>query len=308
MKNGKTMIQWIKKNYKVYFFIGYTFLLLIHFVLKDSIFPLSVVFYAFPLLILIGLGFFLTLLFFRRKKYCITLLIITSATCFYWVQNYYYSTKTKITEDTSKILFWNVAKKHRLPLQNISHHVQQHQPEILAFVEVIRETTSNLDSLKKELPNYNFKVLKGAMLVGTRNEVEILDFSYKTDAYKINLLELQTNNSRFKFIITDLTAYLHVDKKEILNVLLNYANKNNVDAIVGDFNAPFESIHFKDFNINYQSFRRFNDGFTATWPLGIPLFELDHIWISKKHQPVRLYKKYHKSSDHALLISEFIFN
>jgi hypothetical protein len=78
--------------------------------------------------------------------------------------------------------------------------------------------------------------------------------------------------------------------------------------VVGDFNIPFESIHFKDFKNNFISFHSFNNGFTATWPLGIPLLELDHFWVSKKHQPVRLYKKYYKASDHALLISEFTFN
>ena len=302
------MKQWLAKNYKVYLLIGYTFLLLIHFVIKDNFFPLSIVFYVFPLLILIGIAAFLALLFFRIKKYRTVLLIVFISLSVNWIQNYYFSTEINTSESTSKIFYWNIAKKNRLPIGNILKHVQRHQPDILAFVEATRATLSNLDSLKVELPNYNFIKLKGAMLVASKKKMRFLDFKVKTDAYKVNLLEIKTNTSSFKFIVTDLTAYLHVDKKELLNFVLNYAIENDVDGIIGDFNTPFESVHFNDFNTNYNSFHSYNDGFTTTWPLALPLFEIDHIWLSKKYKPIKLYKAYNDDSDHALLISHFVLN
>ena len=113
-----------------------------------NLFQLSIVFYAFPLLILIGIG---VSFFFRRKQNRTTLLILLVGLSEYWIQDYYFSTESDLSEKTSKILFWNVAKKDSLPIDNISKQVITHEPEILAFVEVTRETLSDFDSLKLKL-------------------------------------------------------------------------------------------------------------------------------------------------------------
>jgi hypothetical protein len=105
------MKQWLLKNYKAYLLIGYAFLLLVHFLLKDNFFPFSIIFYAFPLLILIGISAILALLFFRRKKYRTVLLIVFIGLSVNWIQNYYYSTEPAALESTSKIFYWNIAKK-----------------------------------------------------------------------------------------------------------------------------------------------------------------------------------------------------
>jgi hypothetical protein len=222
------------------------------------------------------------------------------------MSTYYISTEIKPSNTVSKVLFWNLAKREQLSINYIFNQVNKHQPDVLAFVEAPHTTLKNLDSLKMKLPEYSFKTLEGAMLVAAKENIELLDFKIKEDAYKVNLLEIKTSN--LKFIVTDLTANVLVDKKEILSFVSDFAKKNNVDIIVGDFNTPFESVHFNHFYDGFSTFHYYNNGFTATWPLGIPLFELDHIWISKKHQPIHLIKEYHEASDHALLISNFIIH
>lgn len=125
-------------------------MLLIHFGFKDNLVQLNIVFYAFPLLILIGIG---VSFFFRRKQNHTTLLILLVGLSVYWIQDYYFSTESDRSEKISKILFWNVAKKDSLPIDNISKQVITHEPKILALAEVTRKTLSDFDSLKIKLLN-----------------------------------------------------------------------------------------------------------------------------------------------------------
>ncbi|WP_298900162.1 endonuclease/exonuclease/phosphatase family protein [uncultured Psychroserpens sp.] len=273
--------------------------------MKDYLFPLSIVFYASPLPLLILSGLLLLGLYFRRKTYRIALLIVVCLLSLHWLGNYYLSSKPLANKGNSKILFWNLAKREQLSISSITNQVNVYQPEILAFVEAPHTTLKNLDALKTALSNYNFITLKGAMLVAAKGDITLLDFNLKEDAYKVNLLDISTKTSHIKLMITDLTANVFVNKKAPLEFVVNYAQNNDVDLIVGDFNAPYESTFFKPYESNFTSFHHFSNGFTATWPLGIPLLELDHIWLSKRHEPIKLTKHYHNASDHAMLISDF---
>lgn len=288
--------------------MGYAFLLIVHFIIKDRFFPLSILFYASPLPIIIGITLFLAALFFKRKPFYYLLLLASIILTCIWFNNYYFFNQTEPQQNTTKVLYWNLAKRQQIPVAYISEKVNTYQPEILAFVEVTSRTLSNLDSLKKALPNYNFEIISGAMLVASTGNIEIISLAYEDNSHKANLIKVQTDSKLFRFIVTDLTASLLVNKQKPISFVSDYAKINSVDFIVGDFNTPYESMFFSELNSKFTSFHAYNDGFSSTWPTGIPLSEIDHFWLSNKHQPVQLYKFYNKASDHALLISEFKFN
>ncbi|WP_431137204.1 endonuclease/exonuclease/phosphatase family protein [Psychroserpens mesophilus] len=298
----------LKQNYKAYLLIGYAFLLIIHFILKDRIFPLSIFFYGFPLIIIIGITVFLIILFYKRQWYRYSLIAIFTVLTIIWYDNYYFQTNTNYEGNTTKILYWNLAKRNQLPVDIISEKVNNYQPEILAFVEAPEKTLKNLNALKSALPNYNFTILKGAMLVAAKGNIVFLNFEYQEDSYKANLLEVTTTSEKIKFIVTDLTSNLLVNKKRPMTFVSDFAKRETVDFITGDFNSVYESIYFNELKNNFTSFHKYNNGFTATWPLGIPLLEIDHFWLSHKHQPIQLIKFQNNASDHAMLISEFKFN
>ncbi len=299
-------IKHIKKNFKTYLLFGYAFLLVVHFFIKDNLFPLSILFYATPIPILLGFGLILLIIVRKQKWFRLAILTCVISLGIHWMQCYYLtSEKIDSNEEHSKVLYWNLAKRDRLPVAYISNQVETHQPEILAFVEAPHTILKNLDSLKLTLPNYDFKILMGAMLVASTGDIEYTKNEFLKDRYKINLLKITTQKSTYNLIITDLTASIPINKKEPIDFLLQCAKTHNVDLIVGDFNTPFESVHFNAYTNDYYSFHHYNNGFTATWPLGMPLLEIDHIWLSKLHQPKHLYKYYSKHSDHALLVSEF---
>ncbi|WP_299228641.1 endonuclease/exonuclease/phosphatase family protein [uncultured Psychroserpens sp.] len=296
----------LKQNYKAYLLIGYAFLLLIHFVFKDHIYPISTLFYSFPIPIIIIIGSLIILLHIRKKVHFYCLFITLLGLVFYWLSNFYYVQIDKtIPLNTSKILYWNVAKKPQLPLDIIIEQTKEHQPKVLAFVEAKYITQNDLDILKKVLPDYTFKDLYAHMLVGVKGKINSAKIYAQKKSHEAYLINATINNKTVNFIVVDIYAYPFVNKKPALDSIIDVAKTHNASFIVGDFNTPYESVHFLNYHKNYTSFHTYNNGFTATWPLGIPLMEIDHIWLSNKYSPVSLEKEYHSESDHALLIAEY---
>lgn len=294
----------LKQNYKAYLLTGYAFLLFIHFILKDHIFPISTIYYCFPLPILIFLGIILSILYSRKKIYFSSISLVVILLTLFWFNNYYYTNQIDDISK-SKILFWNVAKEEHFPVDIVIQEVRKNQPQILAFVEAKYLTESEISNLSRALPDYEFKDLYSHMLVGVKGNILNEKLYAIEESHDVYLINASIDKKKVKFIIADVYAYPFIDKELPLSRILEIAQENSVSIIVGDFNTPYESVHFNTYFKHYKSFHSYGNSFTATWPLGIPLFEIDHVWINKEFTPVSIEKKYYEASDHALLIAKF---
>lgn len=307
------LLSWFKymnfiKKHKAYILGIYAFLILVHFVIKDYIFPISIIFYAFPLIIIIILGLF-TIYFYRRKKVFFFFLIgISLVLSYHWFSKYYVFPKSKtLPKKNNAILFWNAAKNpERFPIGIISNKTEKHDINILTFVEAENVIEKDIITLKEEFQDYSFKKLQGNMLIGVKGKIDSIFYKSEKKNYKINLIKSTIGNITSKVLIVDVYASPFFNKENTLKEILNFSIENNVDIIVGDFNTPFESIHFRGYENNYRSFHNYCNGLTATWPYGIPLLELDQIWINKTIRPIQLNKFQYLFSDHKLLIAEYL--
>jgi len=305
MSWSKKIIQLII-NKKAYSLALYAFLLFIHFIIKDYIFPISILFYATPLILIIGYGLFTTLLYLKNKMISAILLIVSCMLIISWLNNYYVFTKNQ-TESKHQyaILFWNVAKKKELQTDIIINEVKSSSVNIISLVETRFLKPSEINTLKNKLPKYTFLKLKNEMCIGVKGKIDSIHNRYIEDKYMFNYVIANIDNKESKILIADVSASPFFNKKESLKAILDFAIENNVDFIVGDFNTPYESIHFKNYHKAYNSLHDYGHGFTATWPFGVPLLELDQVWLNKKYNPVQLKKEQYSKSDHKLLIAKY---
>ena len=76
--------------------------------------------------------------------------------------------------------------------------------------------------------------------------------------------------------------------------------------VLGDFNTPWESVHFDAFRATmHHAFDRAGSGLSPTWPLPVPLLELDHVW----GREVRFTSCAHEdlgASDHRAVAFDFL--
>lgn len=284
----------------------YILLLLIHFALKDHFQVLGVVFYALPLPILISMGVCVAILFYGNKTYILSILGLVLGMTIFWLSNYYFFPKSvEIPKSSTAVLFWNAANRSKLPVDILLESIKNTTPDIIGLVEAENATAADIQKLSKALPSYVFQILEGNMLVGVKGSIEKITFISKNNSHDINVVEAQLKTGYVSVAITDTFQDPSMDKEKTLTTVLQLALQNNTDVIIGDFNTPYESVHFRNFETEYESFHDYGQGFSATWPYRIPLLELDQIFVSTSFTPILLKKFHHPVSDHAMLVGYF---
>ncbi|MCK0122788.1 endonuclease/exonuclease/phosphatase family protein [Gelidibacter sp. F2691] len=292
-----------KLIFKACALIAYAFLLMMHLILKDHIQFSQVFFYAVPLPFLIFFGIIVTLLFYRWKPIFIALIGITLSMTAYWFYTAYNFTRaTEIPDKATVVMFWNAADAWKFPVEVLMEHIKSARPDIIGLVETEYASEEDLNLLSSTFPSYEFKILEGFMMVGVKGNITKVNFQSQEASYKINFVEANLNGNTRTFLITDIYQSPTMNKEKALGAALQFALQNNAEIIMGDFNTPQQSVHFQNFTPHYTSLRAFGKGFTATWPFGFPLLELDQIFANKIFKPILLQKFYQPESDHALLV------
>jgi hypothetical protein len=289
-------------KYKAYLLVVYAFFILLHFFIKEYFHPLSILFYATPLILIIVFGLIITCFYYKTKPFYIIIIIQIIFISFWFKNNLYFNSTKAQRQNYKTILFWNLAKKKTFPKVVIESEIKNHHPEVLAFVEDKSDFLKNKDSIS----GYSYKRLVDNMSVLYKGELLDVKFYYNEENYKLNLVTIKYKNKVSTYLIVDVYADPFTNKAEAHKVITKLANDNNIDVVLGDFNTPFESVFFEDYKTNYNSLRTKSNGFTATWFYGLPLLELDQIWLNKTHETLLLEKRQYSNSDHKLLIATYL--
>lgn len=306
-ENQKYQPKKMPKNLKTSLLVIYLITLIIHFVIKDRWSLTGTIFYASPLSLLIGFGIVLCLLFFKKKLIFYLLLLSLIFNIGYFFNNYFGTVTQELSSNkTTTIAFWNVAKKQPLPTNILISHIKSSSVKIVALVEAVDVSDHDLNELKMALPSYHIQILEGNMLLIVQGSVNDVIFESVSEEYKYNVINATVDHSLINIMIPDVYASPFSDKESPLTSILQATDRYNIDILMGDFNTPYESIFFKDYKEKYNSFHNCSIGLTSTWPVPIPVLEIDQIWISRALQSLQMKKFQYKDSDHKLLIATYL--
>ena len=281
-------------------------LLFIHFILKDHFRYFQVPFYAFPLPILILGGIVITILFYRPKAYFIFFICMTLGLTGIWINNaYFFPSAVEIPDNATSVIFWNAANRATIHLEILSENIRNIAPDIIALAETQNASEEDIQQLSKEFPAYEFQTLEGDMLIGIKGHIERITYILEKESHDINFVEAQLSTGPISIAFTDTFQDPSMNKRKTLETVLQLVSQNNSDIMFGDFNTPYESVHFRKYEKDFISFHDYGEGFSATWPFGIPLLEIDQMFTSKVCSPILLQKHYYRVSDHAMLVGYF---
>lgn len=286
--------------------IAYALLLIIHFILKDHFRFFQVYFYAFPLPILVFMGLVITFLFYRPRSYFIFFSCFTLGLTAIWLNNsYIFRHQADVPKKATSVLFWNTADRSHIPREILTEKIKDARPEIIALVEAENANQEDIEQLSAEFPDYEFRILQGNMFVGVKGHINSITFKEEPQSYEINFIDLSLDSGSFMLALTDTFQDPSMNKRKTLSTILKLSNEKQTDLMVGDFNTPYESVHFRPFEEYFNSFHNYGQGFSATWLFGVPLLEIDMVWLSQKFHPLLLQKFNYRFSDHAMLIAYF---
>lgn len=262
---------------------------MIHFSVKDYFYASAIIFYAFPLPILILLIAFSILINKNWRKISILLFIVLSAI---WYFKSYVSHHENAVNEGLEVVVWNAGHN-----QSFEEAFTENKkiPDVLVLIEC---NLKSIQETRNTYPNYYFHISEEEIGIFSKTPLKII--SEVTSETNSTVLKFATNN--IIFYAVDLTADVFNSRKEELQFVYSNIEYHSNSVVLGDFNTPLESIYFEDFKNNYNhAFSVKGKGFKENWFWNLPLLSLDHIWVCHNLRINKTDKINTWKSDHSML-------
>ncbi|MDB4352429.1 endonuclease/exonuclease/phosphatase family protein [Porticoccaceae bacterium] len=266
-------------------------LLSIHFVLKESSYQNSLLFYTFPLPVIITIVLGLTI--FLSKTFRKYNLLLAGALLLFWLgRSFKIHIPEEINESDIEVVFWNASHERNLEdAFNISGNI----PDVFVLVE---HGKYSVDRLQSKYSDYYFYKSINGISVFSKLPIELIgDISSN---YGTNIVNFETYN--INFYAVDVSGSMDVPREWELTFVNEYVEQKTQTILLGDFNVPFESKLLDNIKNNFNhAFNEKGNGFRETWFWNIPLLSLDHIWVSRDLKVLKTEKIGTFKSDHNML-------
>jgi len=273
---------------------------------KDATVVSGMIFYASPLPVLmvvtaITLAGFLCLKQRRPAWRSAILLVILSV---WWVAQDWRFSSTGPTQNSKaiQVLYWNVARRGDLSAS--IELIRSVNADIIGLAEVAGETEERRAEFRTSFPDYSVSVMGGGLYLLTRGESSEVTAVTLDRSSIARLVTVRINGEDWPLAIVDIFANPLRSRARAFTRLQEVCDSEESRPLIvmGDFNTPPDSFHLHAFREKYRLvFDVVGQGYSGTWPVPVPLMQLDHIWVSNEVAPVSIQKRYSFASDHALL-------
>lgn len=266
-------------------------LLSIQFVLKESSFHASLLFYLFPLPIIVCIV--LALSVFLTKKWRRYNVIIALFLSIIWLgRSFKIHIPKAIKETDLEVVFWNASRDNGF---EEAFKENNGIPDVLVLAE---SKVNNIKELQSKYPSYYFYKAERELFVFSKTVLKI----EKEEASKNHSTVINFTTRGVNFYAIDVQGNPDVSRETELRFMDSVIRKKEQTIILGDFNAPFESKYLNMLKENFKhAFNEKGNGFRETWFWNLPLLSLDHIWVSKDFKILKTQKIYTFRSDHSML-------
>ena len=266
-------------------------LLSIHFVLKESSYQNSLLFYTFPLPVIITIVLGLTI--FLSKTFRKYNLLLAGALLLFWLgRSFKIHIPEEINESDIEVVFWNASHERNL---EDAFNINGNIADVFVLVE---HGKYSVDRLQSKYSDYYFYKSISGISVFSKLPIELIgDISSN---YGTNIVNFETYN--INFYAVDVSGSMDVPREWELTFVNEYVEQKIQTILLGDFNVPFESKFLDSIKNNFNhAFNEKGNGFRETWFWNIPLLSLDHIWVSKDLKVLKTEKIGTFKSDHNML-------
>lgn len=285
------MLKIIKALYLLINLAIITALFALHFVIREHSYKSSLIFYMFPLPIIITIILALSVLL-NKKIRKINLLIATLLLLIWMVRSFKINFSETIKDSDLEIVFWNSSRKRGF-LDAFEEN--KGVPDVLVLAE---GNKNNMDALQRKYPNYHFYLSEKEIAIFSKTPINNIE--EKKDLYGTTVIRFKVH--AIDFFAVDVTGSTDVPRKWSLDFINSDLKNKKNKIILGDFNTPFESKFLNDIKTDFNhAFSEKGNGFRETWFWNIPLLSLDHIWVSKDLKILKTQKIGTFKSDHSMI-------
>jgi len=277
--------------------------------LKDRHASWAVLFYAMPKPCLAGLALILVLVP-RQKPWQRVAAAVYMISISLWWQTTSWSSGRETdakrfgspTNDEVTLLYWNLCRPKGLD-QEAVELVREVNPQIAAFVEPGPELTKMLPAYEKALPGYTAAWMPRGVLWLSRLPSRYRERGKLDGLGAYARFEVSEPGPPFQVVVADVHPSLMHSREQQLKEVLAQSQDRDDTLFAGDFNTPLESVYFDAWRQRFtHAFSAAGSGLCETWPIGLPLLSIDHIWAGKAWEVIETRKIWRLTgSDHAAL-------
>lgn len=283
--------------------------------LADRVQFASALFYMFPLPLLVC-GALLTAWLHRRSALVVLVsLILASSLASAWRHaawlrpEHAAGTLPARTGDSVRVFFWNINHPSKAP-RALDREIVRLRPDIVGIAESERLTSGELNRLRKTHSDYTLTRLPEGLLLLTRGSVVVqqsVRLEYRSHVFVLEV-QIRGQAEPWRVVFADLGPWPLRPREPRVDAVREIAGLHPRTVIMGDFNTPLDADGFRAWRAAWSHaladcphYR----GPVETWPLGLPLLAIDHLWGSREMQPFHAEKGWSLPRDHAWLFAEF---
>lgn len=257
----------------------------LHATIRDSIWPISAIYYAMPAgvaLLLVAIAFVVSNA--RRRAGWLTALVLVAS---WW---YMSSVHTGVVVEPRpradlRVMSWN-AYYGAWGYDTIADTIREHQPDLVVLVEAGPDRKRYRTYWSETFPDYVVTALNQEFVLlcrwpATKNRLRA------TVDRRIRHVTVHGDDGPIEVIFVHPISRPTYDRGPIMTQLDKTTRKLLADGrtrivICGDFNLPSGSAHLDALRENFRLAHEQPGGpFRPTWPSPLPVLSLDHVWYSK---------------------------
>jgi endonuclease/exonuclease/phosphatase (EEP) superfamily protein YafD len=277
--------------------------LIVRLSVKDHLPIFAVVYYASPVVVLAalaalaGVGWIVG----KRRRLAAVSLVVACACLVWWWQVSFFDAPDRSGPDDLRIVYWNTARG-RLGWDGKIETIKKLDPHLIALAEV----SGDWDRWEKAFPKYAATDAGGGTMLLCKGKETITQSTHgwlgESGYYR--RASVQIGSTKLIVLMVDVKSSLFLSRREAIEQVVALAD---VDAdaslpiiLLGDFNTPADSVHF-DLLRERQftgAFESHGHGYSATWPVPLPVLHIDHVWANRHLEITRCRHLWSNRSDH----------
>ena len=203
-----------------------------------------------------------------------------------------------------RVVFWNVGRPTE-DLPRVLGILRAHDADIIGIDETGDLTQEAYRSWQMAFPGYQLSRKRSSgMMILTRGEILHTEKGSLGARGRFLESEVRLRGALYRILLVDMAASPLRSRRTAFRELLRRidADADGKLILMGDFNTPVDSVHFDVVHTRLaNAFETAGRGYSATWPVPIPVMALDHVWVDREIEVTGCSLGFSLLSDHRLV-------
>ena len=210
--------------------------------------------------------------------------------------------------NTLTCLTWNISHG-QAGWHQLARSIRDEAADLVCLVEAGPNEPENDRFWNSALPDYSSAGLGSGMLVLVKNGTIRQTRSGSLDGTaRFRQFDVSCRDSQLVLLIVDIKSTPWISRQAALKQLAHIVDNipDRPVLLTGDFNTPTDSAWFDTWHSNLKNaWDEAGTGFRPTWPVPLPLLDLDQCWGNKLVRFVNCRAATSSQSDHRKLLTRF---